>query len=90
LERLNEYNAGDVEHYDIIMNILHEFVGQLRGNDKLKLILADQVASIEVIITKSGRGRKMTEPAKRALVNEIREKIRHLNVQNIDDLVEGR
>lgn len=90
LERLNEYSANDVDQYETIMNILHEFLGQLRGNDKLKFILADQVVSIEAVITKSGRGKKMTEPVKRALISEVREKLRHLSVQNIDDLFEGR
>ena len=38
----------------------------------------------------SDKGKKITEPMKRALVSEIREKIRHLNIQVIDEIVGGR
>lgn len=89
LERLNDYNASDVDHYETVINILHELVGQVRGNDKLKVIMAAQILSIEAVIAKDVRGKKLTEPAKRALVSEFREKLRHLNVRNIDDLVGG-
>lgn len=90
LDRLNEYSANDDGENEVIINIFHEFLGQVRGNDKLKLIMADQVVSIEAVISKSERGRKMSEPIKRALVSEIREKIRHLNVQVIDEITGGR
>jgi hypothetical protein len=89
LERLNDCNAKNPEHLDTIMNILHELLGQVRGNDKLKLIMADQVRSIEVVVSNDSKGKRITEPQKRALISEIREKVRHLNVQNIDDLVGG-
>lgn len=89
LERLNDCNAKNPEHLDTIMNILHELLGQVRGNDKLKLIMAEQVRSIEVVVSNDAKGKKITEPQKRALISEIREKVRHLNVQNIDDLVGG-
>lgn len=90
LDRLNEYTANDDGENEVIINILHEFLGQVRGNDKLKVIMVDQVVSIEGVITKSERGKKLTEPVKRALVSEIREKLRHLNVQVIDEITGGR
>ena len=75
---------------DVIMNILHEFLGQVRGNDKLKLIMAEQIIMIEAVIGRSDKGKRMTEQAKRALISEVREKIRHLNVQVIDEIIGGR
>jgi len=72
------------------MNILHEFLGQVRGNDKLKLIMAEQIIMIEAVIGRSDKGKRMTEQAKRALISEVREKIRHLNVQVIDEIIGGR
>jgi len=36
LERLNEYNAKDPEELETVVNIFHEIMGQIRGNDKLK------------------------------------------------------
>ncbi|VVM71368.1 hypothetical protein PS634_01827 [Pseudomonas fluorescens] len=90
LDRLNEYTASDVDEHEVIMNILHEFLGQVRGNDKLKVVMAAQIISIEAVISKSDKGKKMTEPVKRALVSEIREKLRHLNVQVIDEITGAR
>jgi hypothetical protein len=87
LERLNDYNANNEDHYDSIINILHEFVGQVRGNDKLSVVMVEQIKKIEGALARSEAGRKITEPGKRAMVSEVREKIRTLNVQNIDQLV---
>ncbi|TOL54264.1 hypothetical protein, partial [Vibrio parahaemolyticus] len=84
LEKLNEYNAKDTDEHEKIINILNEIVGQIKGNDKLRnhftkqLIELDQFASTK---------KKLSEPAKRALVSELRERLRHLNVKNIDHLV---
>ncbi|WP_281947476.1 hypothetical protein [Vibrio parahaemolyticus] len=84
LEKLNEYNAKDTDDHEKIINILNEIVGQIKGNDKLRnhftkqLIELDQFASTK---------KKLSEPAKRALVSELRERLRHLNVKNIDHLV---
>lgn len=90
LDRMNEYTVNDDKENDVIMNILHEFLGQVRGSDKLKLIMADQVVMIEAVIGRSDKGKRMTEQAKRALISEVREKIRHLNVQVIDEIIGGR
>ena len=90
LDRINEYTVNDDKENDVIMNILHEFLGQVRGNDKLKLIMAEQIIMIEAVIGRSDKGKRMTEQAKRALISEVREKIRHLNVQVIDEIIGGR
>lgn len=89
LERLNDYNANESSNVEVIINIFHEFLGQVRGNDKLKVIMKDQVQKVEDFINRHQKGRPITEPAKRALVSEIREKLRHLNVQTIDQFVGG-
>ena len=84
LERLNDYNVNNADDMEKIVNILHELEGQIRGNDKLKLHFSDQVVTIQKFCDKKGA---LTEPRKRSLVSELRERIRHLNVHNIDDLV---
>lgn len=84
LERLNEYNAKDPESGEIIENIFHEIIGQIRGNDKLSGHFAELVVRMEDL---ASNRRKLTEPKKRAVVSELRERLRHLNVENIDDLV---
>lgn len=84
LERLNEYNAKNEEGYEQIVIILNEMLGQIRGNDRLKIPLREVVSSIEELLTER---KKLSEPRKRALVAEVRERLRHLNIQNMDELV---
>lgn len=84
IERLNEYNAKNPEQREQIVNILNEIIGQIKGNHKLKNHFAKLLADLEDFA--SGK-RKLTEPKKRAAVSELRERLRHLNVQNINNLV---
>jgi hypothetical protein len=84
IERLNEYNAKDPEQNEKIVNIFNEIIGQIKGNHKLNNHFAEFLVTLEDLITDK---RKLTEPRKRAAVSELRERLRHLNVQNIDNLV---
>lgn len=84
IERLNEYNATYPEQREKIVNIFNEIIGQIKGNHKLKNHFAEFLATLEVLASDK---RKLTEPRKRAVVSELRERLRHLNVQNIDNLV---
>lgn len=84
IERLNEYNAKNTEECEQVVNILNEIVGQIRGNARLKAHFSDMLQSIESLA--AGRI-KLTEPRKRALISELRERLRHLNVKSIDLLV---
>jgi hypothetical protein len=84
LEKLNDYNAKDNEQSEQIIYILNDIIGQIRGNVKLKKHFSEILESIENLVSDK---RKLTEPRKRALVSELRERIRHLNIKNIDDLV---
>lgn len=86
LERLNDYNAKDPESVDIIENIFHEIIGQIRGNDKLKGYFFELTLRMEEL---ASNRKKLTEPKKRAVVSELRERLRHLNVANIDNLMVG-
>ena len=87
LERLNEYNANESEQLEHIINILNEIIGQIKGNDKLNAHFSKLLLSLEDLVGIKGR---LTEPRKRALVSELRERIRHLNVANIDNLIGER
>jgi hypothetical protein len=84
LEKLNDYNAKDPEQNEQIVNILNEIIGQIRGNEKLKNHFSELLITIENLVSDK---RRLTEPRKRAVVSELRERLRHLNVKNIDDLV---
>lgn len=84
LEKLNEYNAKDEKENEKIVNILNEIAGQIKGNDKLKQHFLSSLSDIDMYAL----GKKqLSEPKKRALVSELRERLRHLNVKNIDHLV---
>ncbi|MFP8967772.1 hypothetical protein ACKC9G_14410 [Pokkaliibacter sp. CJK22405] len=85
IERLNEYNAKDSEECERIVNIFNEILGQLKGNEKIKSHFIEMIESIENMVSDR---RRLTEPKKRALVSELRERLRHLSVKSIDDLVE--
>lgn len=84
LEKLNDYNAKDAEQCEQIVNILNEIIGQIRGNDKLSSHFSELLATLEGLVSDR---RRLTEPRKRAIVSELRERLRHLNISNIDDLV---
>lgn len=84
LERLNDNNADDPKQLDQIINILHEIMGQIRGNKKLNNHFSETLDRIEALVSNR---RKLKEPRKRALISELRERIRHLNIESIDDLV---
>jgi len=84
IERLNEYNAKDPEQSEMVINIFNEIIGQIRGNQKLKSHFSELLVTLEALASDK---RKLTEPRKRAAVSELRERLRNLNVQNIDHLV---
>lgn len=84
IERLNEYNAKDPEQCEHVINIFNEIIGQIRGNERLRRHFSEILITMESL---SADKRRLTEPRKRALVSELRERLRHLNVSNIDNLV---
>ncbi|RST45552.1 hypothetical protein EJI00_23725 [Variovorax sp. DXTD-1] len=79
LERLNEYNANEASEVEEIRNILHEIAGQISGNSRLVHAMPGLSAKFESLA-----GRKLSEPLKRALVSELREKIRTIQVSNFE------
>lgn len=84
IERLNEYNAKDPEQCEQVINIFNEIIGQIKGNDRLSSHFSELLQKIEFLASDK---RRLTEPKKRALVSELRERLRHLNVKSIDGLV---
>lgn len=86
LEKLNDYNAKNAEENIKIVYILNDIVGQIKGNTKLKKHFSENLEEIENYASSK---RKLTEPKKRAIVSEIRERLRNLNVKNIDHLIGG-
>lgn len=79
IERLNELTTNDVAQKKEIINILSEIEGQITGNRIIKSELESQIAKIKYFIENS---RMLTEPKKRSLVSELRERIRNIDVSN--------
>ncbi len=84
LERLNDLSAEEEKEAADIINILSEIVGQLRGNKTLAR-QCDRLLS-KIVSYTEGRG-KLSEPRKRALVSELREQLRHINLGSYEDLM---
>lgn len=84
LERLNEYKAIEDAHIQEITSVFHEICGQINGHPSLRNNFADYIVKVE----KATCGKKpLTEPLKRALVSELRERIRHLNVDSYNEII---
>lgn len=81
LDRLNEYNANEPADTPEIKNILHEIAGQIRGNPKLKSLSGGLAEKCENL----AKNRRLSEPAKRAIVAESREALRNIQVQSFDN-----
>lgn len=83
LERLNEYNAGEPSEVEEIKNILHEIAGQIKGSSRLNSLAPDLAVHAENM---TKRKKPLTEPAKRAFVSELREKLKSIQVNSVDDI----
>ncbi|WP_057443161.1 hypothetical protein [Pseudomonas syringae group genomosp. 3] len=91
LELLNNFNAAESGNAQTISNIFHDLLGQIRGNDKLLILMDVQIKKLELVFDPPvGKAKPLTEEKKRALISELREKVRSLNVQNIDDISGSR
>lgn len=80
LERLNDLHVSDKDD-DEIINVLNEISGQINGNARLRGRLADWLGRVRVITEK----RSISEPQKRSLVSELRETLRHIELQTFDE-----
>lgn len=83
LDLLNDLHANEANDREEIVNVLHEITGQLKGNPKLTPHFADLIERISKAT--SGKS-KISEPTKRSIVSEIREKIRHVGILNIEQM----
>lgn len=79
LDRLNDLNANNAEHKPAVINILNEINGQIKGNSKLKETFSEILDDIEPYCSQKST---ITEPNKRSIVSQIREKIRSYDVDS--------
>lgn len=79
LDRLNDLNANDDEQKKSVINILNEIKGQIKGNSNLKQQFSEILIDIEPYCTQKIT---ITEPMKRGIVSQIREKVRYFDVDS--------
>ncbi|WP_430387263.1 hypothetical protein [Dyella sp. 20L07] len=84
LEKLNDLNSKNEEDREKVELLFHEVIGQVRGNAFLKKHFADILKELEQMVNVK---KYLTEPRKRSIVSEMREKLRHVGVTNFDQLM---
>lgn len=87
LDRLNDLNVNEPTDIDEVINILSEIVGQIRGNRKLKKYFSELLEKISSYVENP---KKLIEPKKRSIVSELRENLRHIDIESIDELIGGK
>lgn len=84
LARLNGVNAS--ENKEEAINIFHEVIGQINGNKKLRKQCFEILEKIEALIKNP---KTLSEAKKRSMVSELRENIKYINIENLDDFMGG-
>jgi len=79
LERLNDLNTNDPEQKELVINILCETLGQLRGNKKLRGAYPTLLRELMDLTNKPD---KLNEHTKRRVVAELRESLNSLSVSD--------
>jgi hypothetical protein len=83
LDTLNTLNANNDEHYDEVVNVMNDIIGQIRGNHNLIPHFSELLDKINKSL---GGKKRLTEPNKRSFVSELREKIRHAGIVGLDQI----
>lgn len=84
IDRLNNINANDEKQKNEALNVLHEIEGQINGNNNLSTEFSIVLKKVR---SYTSLRKEITEPCKRSLVSEIREKIRDTNVNNYKTVI---
>ena len=85
LERLNDLTVREPSHVDEVVNTLNDILGQVRGNASLCRHFCELIPRLAALAENPGR--HLTEPRKRALVSELRERLRHMSVEDYCHLI---
>lgn len=85
VERLNDYTTNDKEQLAEVINILNEIEGQINGSKILGSALKEQLVKISDF---TNNPKSLSEPKKRSLVAEMREKIRYVDVSNYHNIID--
>ena len=78
LEDLNDLDAADPSDQSEAVNIFNDIMGQLAGNSVISNRCTQVSSRIERAVRTPSR---LTEPLKRRLISELRETLRHLEIE---------
>lgn len=85
LEKLNELTVNDSTQKDEVINILNDILGQIRGNKVLHRHCSELLKKLTSLAENPEKC--LTEPKKRAFVSELRERLRHVAIEDCCDLM---
>jgi hypothetical protein len=84
LEKLNDFNCNDLDQKIEVVNIMHEIIGQIQGNEKLSYKCGAILKKWKAALKNES---KFNEPTKRSLISEMRESLKRVDMSNIDQLI---
>lgn len=85
LDDLNDLNKDDPADRAEVLNVLNDIAGQLHGNPRLTIQFADIIEKInQATVAKKA----LTQPAKRRMVSEIRERLRQVSISTMASISE--
>ncbi len=84
LDRLNDFSTDDPAGRKEVISILHEITGLIQGNKLLKRQFDDMLRKVTRL---AGAGGRLNNARKRAIISELRERLKSVNVENIADLI---
>lgn len=83
IDRLNTLSYNEPSNQDEIIILFNEIVGQIKGNKKLCSHCNEIVERISKL---ADNPKKLTEPAKRSVISQLRELLRHYDLINYADM----
>jgi hypothetical protein len=84
LDRIVDLRSGDREQKEEIICLLNEIVGQVRGNRKLYNACENLIRRLTKYLKEPD---KISDPATRSFISELREILRHINIRDYDDIL---
>lgn len=84
IDRLSDLNANEPSQKEEIICLINEIIGQIRGNKKLKVEYSD---ILKMLTQVTRHPDNLSEPRKRSITSELRERLRHLDIKDINNLL---
>lgn len=87
IESLNDLKVNNPEDKDEILNIIGDIVGQINGNPKIKKRCSASITKLDNFIDNP---ESLTEPQKRSVISELKERLRGLGTESYEEIIGGK